>query len=53
VVAGPGEYVVRSGDSFAKIARSQGVSIADLTAVNPGVNSSKLQPGQKLKLPKK
>lgn len=53
VVAGPGEYVVKSGDTFAKIARAQGVSIADLTAVNPGVSSSKLQPGQKLKLPKK
>lgn len=53
VVAGPGEYVVKTGDTFAKIARAQGVSPADLAAVNPGVDSSKLKIGQKLKLPKK
>lgn len=53
VVAGPGEYVVKTGDTFAKIARAQGVSPGDLAAVNPGVDSSKLKIGQKLKLPKK
>lgn len=53
VVAGPGEYVVKTGDTFAKIARAQGVSAADLASVNPGVDSSKLKVGQKLKLPKK
>ena len=53
VVAGPGEYVIKPGDSFAKIARAQGVSLGDLQTVNPGVNPSKLQPGQKIKLPKK
>ncbi len=52
-VAGPGEYVVKSGDSLAKIARSQGVSLTDLQSVNPGVNSAKLSVGQKLKLPAK
>jgi LysM repeat protein len=53
-VAGPGEYVVKSGDvSGAKIARAQGVSLADLIAVNPGVNWNKLKVGEKLKLPKK
>jgi LysM repeat protein len=53
VVAGPGEYVIKSGDTFAKIARAQGVSLADLQAVNAGVNPSKLSVGQKIKLPKK
>lgn len=53
VVAGPGEYVVKGGDSGAKIARAQGVALADLITVNPGVNWNKLAPGQKIKLPKK
>jgi LysM repeat protein len=53
VVAGPGEYVIKSGDSFAKIARAHGASLSDIQAVNPGVDSSKLKVGQKIKLPKK
>ena len=54
VVAGPNEYIVKAGDtSGTKIAKANGVSIADLQAVNPGVNWSHLSVGQKLKLPKK
>lgn len=53
VVAGPDEYVIKSGDTFAKIARAQGVSLADVQAVNPGVDASKLKVGQKIKLPAK
>lgn len=53
VVAGEGEYVIKPGDSFAKIARAHGATIADVQAVNPGVDPSKLRPGQKIKLPKK
>ncbi len=53
VVAGPGEYVVKAGESGAKIARSHGVSLSDLQAVNPGVNWNKLSVGQKIKLPEK
>ena len=53
VVAGPGEYVIKAGDTFAKIARAQGVNASDLATVNPGVDSSKLKVGQKIKLPKK
>lgn len=53
VVAGPGEYVIRGGDTGAKIARAQGVSLADLMAVNPEVNWNKMHVGQKIKLPKK
>jgi LysM repeat protein len=52
-VAGPGEYVVKPGDSLAKIARANGVSLADLQSVNAGVDSKHLRPGQKLKLPQK
>jgi LysM repeat protein len=52
-VAGPGEYVVKAQDSGAKIARANGVSLADLQAVNPGVDWTKLKVGQKVKLPKK
>ena len=52
-VAGPGEYIVKHGDTSGKIARANGVSRSDLLEVNPGVNWSKLHPGQKLKLPEK
>lgn len=52
-VAGPGEYVVKPGDSGMKIANANGVSIGALQAVNPGINWNGLKPGQKLKLPKK
>jgi LysM repeat protein len=53
-VAGPDEYVVKAGDSSGtKIATAHGVSIADLQAVNPGVDWTHLKVGQKLKLPAK
>jgi LysM repeat protein len=52
-VAGPDEYIVKSGDTGAKIARTKGVSLSDLQAVNPGVNWTHLAIGQKIKLPKK
>ncbi len=52
-VAGPGEYIVKSHDTVARIARAVGCSIADLKAVNPGVDSKHLRVGQKLKVPEK
>jgi LysM repeat protein len=53
-VAGPGEYVVKPGDtSGAKIARDHGVALPDLMAVNPGVDWTKLKVGDKLKIPQK
>jgi LysM repeat protein len=52
-VAGPGEYIVKPGDTGAKIARANGCSISDLTSVNPGVSWSHLKVGEKLKLPEK
>jgi LysM repeat protein len=53
VVAGPGEYIVKPGDTGVKIANANGVAVKDLQAVNPGVNFSSIKPGQKLKLPAK
>ena len=53
VVAGPGEYVVKAGDTGYKIAQANGVSVDDLKAVNSGVNWTALKVGQKIKLPKK
>jgi LysM repeat protein len=52
-VAGPDEYVVQSGDTGVKIARSTGVSLNDLIAVNPDINWNRLRVGQKIKIPKK
>jgi LysM repeat protein len=52
-VAGPGEYIVKKGDTGASIARANGCSLADLRTVNSETNWSKLSVGQKLKLPKK
>jgi membrane-bound lytic murein transglycosylase D len=45
-----GEYVVRSGDSVATIARRYGMSPADLLAWNGLDAASILHPGQRLKL---
>jgi LysM repeat protein len=52
-VAGPGEYIVKAGDSGAKIARANGCSLSDLTSVNPGISWTHLKVGEKLKLPEK
>ena len=51
VVAGPGEYIVKKGDTGATIARANGVRLADLMAVNPDVNWNRMQVGQRIKLP--
>jgi LysM repeat protein len=54
VVAGPGEYVIKAGDTFAKIGRAHGgFSGSEVAAVNPDVNPAKLKVGQKIKLPQK
>ena len=52
-VAGPGEYIIKHGDTGRKIARANGCTIEDLSAVNPGVNWGHLHVGQKIKLPEK
>lgn len=45
------EYVVAKGDSFSTIAKKMGVSVKAIEQANPGVNSSRLQIGQKLQIP--
>ena len=52
-VAGPGEYIVKPGDTGAKIARANGCSLSDLESVNPGVSWNHLKVGETLKLPEK
>jgi LysM repeat protein len=45
------EYVVAKGDSLAKIAKKNGVTLKALQAANPGVVPTKLKVGQKLTIP--
>jgi LysM repeat protein len=53
VVAGPGEYVVKAGDTGRRIASANGCTVSELSAVNPGVDWKRLKVGQKIKLPEK
>ena len=46
-----GLYTVKAGDNFGKIAKRFGLKVADIIAANPGVDSSRLKTGQKLRLP--
>jgi LysM repeat protein len=52
-VAVAGLYTVRSGDNFSKIAAMYGVTVSAIEVANPGVESRKLQPGKKIKIPAK
>jgi LysM repeat protein len=52
-VAGPGEYIVKAGDTGSKIARANGCTLSDLESVNAGVSWTHLKVGEKLKLPEK
>ncbi len=52
-VAGPGEYIVKPGDTGSKIARANGCTLSDLMSVNAGVTWTHLKVGEKLKLPEK
>ncbi len=52
-VSADGTYTIKSGDSLAKIARANGVSLADIEAANPGVDPKHLKIGQKINLPAK
>ncbi len=46
-----GEYTVAAGDTLSGIARKAGVTLSALEAANPGVDSTRLRIGQKLKVP--
>jgi LysM repeat protein len=45
------EHIVVKGESFTTIAKQHGITIAALAAANPGVDSRRLQIGQKLVIP--
>ena len=47
--AGPGEYVVKPGDTGTKIAKATGVSLSELEALNPGIDWRRLRVGQTIK----
>lgn len=47
----PTEYTVAAGDSFYSIGKRFGVSMKAIADANPGVDPTRLQVGQKLKLP--
>jgi len=46
-----GKYTVRANDTLWDIAMGHGISVAQLTAANPGVNPGALRPGQTLSIP--
>jgi LysM repeat protein len=48
-----GTYVIKGGDTLGKVATQFGISLAELQAANPSVDSRKLKVGQKIVIPKK
>jgi LysM repeat protein len=51
-ISQPGtEYVIAKGDTLAKIAKKNGVTLKALEAANPNVQPTKLKVGQKLTIP--
>lgn len=48
-----GKYTVRANDTLWDIATRYGMTVAQLTAANPGINPAALRPGQILTLPTK
>jgi LysM repeat protein len=45
------EYAIAKGDTLAKIAKKHGVTLAQLEAANPNLDSRKLQINQKIQIP--
>jgi LysM repeat protein len=45
------EHIVMKGDYFSTIAKRYNVSVKAITAANPGVDSTKLKIGQKIRIP--
>jgi LysM repeat protein len=49
--AGAGRYyTVRKGDTFGSIAAKEGTTVTALESLNPGVSSTSLQVGQKIRV---
>ena len=46
-----GDYVIQANDNFSSLARRFGVSLKDIEAANPGVESNKLKIGQHITIP--
>jgi LysM repeat protein len=46
----PRIYVIKAGDLLSTIAAATGVSVAEIERLNPEVDATALQPGQKLRL---
>jgi LysM repeat protein len=47
------EYTIARGDTFYGIAQKHGVSMNAVSKANPGVDPTRLRPGQKIKVPAK
>jgi len=50
---GAGTYTIQTGDSLQSIAQQLGVSVADLTAANPGLAGTALIPGSRHQHPRR
>jgi len=50
--SGSSSYVIRSGDSLWKIARTFKVSVSDLENANPGIDPRRLLVGKEIRLPR-
>ncbi|KGP75026.1 peptidoglycan-binding protein [Desulfosporosinus sp. Tol-M] len=44
-------YIIKSGDTFYKLAQTYGIPLASLIAANPGVDPNKLYIGQQIRIP--
>ena len=47
----PKTYTLKSGDTLAKIAKAQGITLQQLQAANPSVDTRKLKPGVEIRVP--
>jgi LysM repeat protein len=47
----PKSYTLKSGDTLDKIAKAQGITLQQLQAANPGLNTRKLKPGAEIRVP--
>ena len=47
----PKTYTLKSGDTLAKIAKAQGITLQQLQNANPGLDTRKLKTGSEIKVP--
>jgi LysM repeat protein len=53
VVDAQGNYTVAKGDTLSGIARKFGTRVDSIEAENPGLNATRMLPGQKIKIPRR